>query len=81
MMINLSRFYLRQGNLDKAEQYMRDAYSYDIKNNSFALSYACLLIQCSRTDEAVVILRDLATKGFETVKVNILISLAYRMAE
>jgi len=33
VMINLSRFYLRQGNLDKAEHYMRDAYSYDIKNN------------------------------------------------
>lgn len=44
------------------------------------MSYACLLIQCQRTDEAVVILRDLAAKGFETVKVNILISLAYRMA-
>lgn len=33
VMINLSRFYLRQGNLDRAEHYMRDAYSYDIKNN------------------------------------------------
>mmetsp|Transcript_24781 Transcript_24781/g.17485 ORF Transcript_24781/g.17485 Transcript_24781/m.17485 type:complete len:81 (-) Transcript_24781:1255-1497(-) len=80
-MINLSRFYLRQGNLSQAEHHMRDAYSYDIKNNPFALSYASLLIQCNRTDEAIVILRELSAKGFETVKVNILISLAYRMAD
>ena len=39
----LAQFYLRQGNLEKAEQNMRDCLSFDINNSKVMLAYACLL--------------------------------------
>jgi hypothetical protein len=61
--------------------YLRDSYSFGIKNQGVALTYACLLIQNGRYKEAQIILSSLANKGFETCKVNILLSISYDMDE
>lgn len=39
----LAQFYLRQGNLEKAELNMRDCLSFDITNSKVMLAYSCLL--------------------------------------
>ncbi len=65
----LSQFYLRQSNLEKAEQYMRDCLSFDINNEKVMLAYACLLCQLNRTSEATILFKNLLSKGFEQVKV------------
>lgn len=49
LMQPLAQFYLRQGNLEKAEQYMRDSLSFDVTNDKTMLAYACLLLQLNRT--------------------------------
>ena len=43
MMLEMAKFYLRQKDLDKAEQFLRDAYSFNLSEKSIALRYACLL--------------------------------------
>lgn len=45
LMWPLAQFYLRQNNLEKAEQYMRDSLSFDVGNDSIMMAYACLLLQ------------------------------------
>jgi hypothetical protein len=48
LMWPLAQFYLRQQNLEKAEQFMRDSLSFDVQNEQVMLAYACLLLQLSR---------------------------------
>ena len=38
-----ARFYLRQRDLEKAEQFLRDAYAFQLEDQPTALAYACLL--------------------------------------
>lgn len=59
-MLEMGLFYLRNNNIEKADSYLRDAYSFQIKNQGVALLYACYLIQASRNAEALVILNKLA---------------------
>lgn len=51
-MLAMSRFYMRQGKLEKAEVYLRDAFAFDNENKEVALAYACLLCQINRYLEA-----------------------------
>jgi len=39
---------MRQGKLEKAEVYLRDAFAFDNENQEVALAYACLLCQVNR---------------------------------
>lgn len=41
------------------------------------MAYACLLCQLNRSQEASVILKQLISDGYEPVKVNMLLSIAY----
>ena len=43
MMLEMAKFYLRNNDLEKAEQFMRDAYAFKLDDKKTALSYACLL--------------------------------------
>ena len=43
------------------------------------MAYACLLCQLNRSQEASVILKRLIADGYEPVKVNMLLSIAYQM--
>jgi len=45
-LLEAAKFYMRSGEQyqDKAEMYLRDSYSFGIKNQGIALTYACLLI-------------------------------------
>jgi hypothetical protein len=43
-MITLGKFYLRQLKSEKAQTYLRDAYSFAIKNQNIALVYASFLV-------------------------------------
>ena len=79
MMLEMAKFYLRSNNLEKAELYMRDAYSFKMDDKKVALGYACLLCQLNRSHEASVILKQLISDGYEPVKVNMLLSIAYQM--
>lgn len=79
MMLEMANFYLRNGQAEKAEQYLRDAYSYKLDDQSIALHYACLLCQQNRSEEASVILQSLIAEGYEPVKVNMLLAIAYHM--
>jgi hypothetical protein len=45
MMLEMANFYLRNGQAEKAEHFLRDAYSYKLDDKSIALHYACLLCQ------------------------------------
>jgi Tfp pilus assembly protein PilF len=49
VMREVSKFYLRQGNLEKAEQYLRDALSFSVEDKDLTLAYACLLCQLNRS--------------------------------
>lgn len=77
-LLEAAKFYMRRGEAyaEKAEQYLRDAYSFGMKNQAVALMYACLLIQNHRFKEASVILQSLAAQGYETCKVNLLLSIS-----
>lgn len=55
----MGRFYLRIGKPEKADEYLRDAFSFQIKNQKIALEYACQLLQLSRCKEAIVIFNKL----------------------
>ena len=44
-MLEMGRFYLRINKLDKADEYLRDAYSFQIKDKYIALVYASALLQ------------------------------------
>lgn len=79
MLRDSARFYLRQRELEKAENYMRDAFAFQLDDKATALTYACLLCQLNRYSEASVILKQLITEGYEPVKVNMLLSIAYQM--
>jgi hypothetical protein len=59
---------------------MRDCLSFDIQNNKVMLSYACLLCQLGRSAEAAVLFKNLLDRGFEVIKVQILLSIANQMA-
>jgi Tfp pilus assembly protein PilF len=65
----LAKFYLRQGNLEKAEQYMRDSLSYDVNNDKVMMIYASLLCSINRVNEATILFKSLLNKGYEKVKV------------
>lgn len=80
LMWPLAQFYLRQQNLEKAEQYMRDTLSFDISNDEIMLTYACLLCQLNRTLEATVLFKSLLSKGYQQVRVQLLLSIAYKMS-
>lgn len=77
MMLELGKFFLRNGKLDKADQYLRDAYSFNIKNHKLGFMYASYLLQQERNKEAIVILNKLQKDNFEPIQVNLLLSLAY----
>jgi len=74
-----AKFYMRKGEAfsEKAEEYLRDAYSFGMDNYDVALTYACLLAQNGRNKEAQVILTNLAQKGYECSKVNMILSIIY----
>jgi predicted Zn-dependent protease len=78
-LVEIAKFYLDKNNLEKAEQYLRDAYSFKIDDKEVAMTYACLLCQLNRSQEAAIILKELIAQGYETVKVNMLMSIAYSM--
>ena len=65
--------------MEKAESYLRDAYAFQLDDQATALAYACLLCQLNRSQEASVILKRLIADGYEPVKVNMLLSIAYQM--
>jgi len=79
LMWPLAQFYLRQGNLEKAEQYMRDCLSFDVKKDKVMLAYACLLCQCNRTAEATIMFKSLLSRGYEQTKVQLLLAHAYKV--
>lgn len=78
-LLEMGKFYLRDLKLDKAEQYLKDAFSFSIKNNTYAFIYATFLVSVNRTREAAVILEKLAADHFEEVKVYSLLAIAYDM--
>lgn len=55
-MMQMGRFYMRFGKIEKADEHLRDAYSFNIKNQRYGLIYACYLIKIGRTKEASIIL-------------------------
>ena len=77
-LLETAKFYMRAGVTaqEKAEQYLRDAYSFGMKNQQVALMYACVLIQSGRHQEAQIILTSLAEQRFEPCKVNLLLSIS-----
>ncbi len=77
MMLELGKFFLRNGKLEKADQYLRDAYSFNIKNHKLGFMYASYLLQQERNKEAIVILNKLQKDNYEPIQVNLLLSLAY----
>ena len=77
IILELGKFFLRNGKLDKADQYLRDSYSFNIKNHKLGFMYASYLLQQERNKEAVVILNKLQKENFEPIQVNLLLSLAY----
>lgn len=58
---------------------MRDSLSFDVTNDKVMLAYACLLCQLGRHNEATVLFKSLLAKDFEPVKVQLLLSIAYKM--
>lgn len=44
------------------------------------MAYACLLCQLNRAQEASILLKSLIEQGYETVKVNMLMSIAFAMS-
>lgn len=79
MMWNLAQFYLRQGKMAQAELTMRDCLSFEITNLKVMLAYACLLCQLNRPLEASVLFKNLLSKGYMPVRVNLLLSISYQM--
>ena len=61
-LLEAAKFFMRAGSQasGKAEAYLKDAYSFGMKNQSVALMYACMLIQNGRNSEAHIILKHLA---------------------
>ena len=43
VLVETAKFYLDKNELQKAEHYLRDAYSFNLEDKEVALSYACLL--------------------------------------
>lgn len=58
---------------------MRDSLSFDVQNEQIMLAYACLLMQLNRTAEATILFKSLLSKGYEQVKVQLLLSHAYKL--
>lgn len=77
-LLEAAKFFMRAGSQasSKAEAYLKDAYSFGMKNSSVALMYACMLIQNGRNKEAHIILKHLASSRYEPSKVNLLLSIA-----
>ena len=69
IILELGKFFLRNGKLDKADQYLRDSYSFNIKNHKLGFMYASYLLQQERNKEAVVILNKLQKENFEPIQV------------
>lgn len=80
-LLEAAKFYMRRGEAqaEKAEKYLRDAYSFEMKNVQVAMMYACSLIQIGRFKEASVILKSLAAQGYETSKCYLLLQIAADM--
>jgi predicted Zn-dependent protease len=76
-MVDMARFYLKINKIDKAEEYMRDAYSFQIKNKDYALIYATFLIQIGRCKEAYIILKKLDEDNYERNLVYLILSLSF----
>jgi len=76
-MMEMSKFYLKWGKIDKAETFMRDAYSFNIKNRDFAIAYATFLIQIGRSKEAFVILKKLEEEKYRLVLTYLLMSQSF----
>lgn len=76
-MVEMAKFYLKINKLDKAEEYMRDAYSFQIKNKEYSMIYATFLISIGRCKEAFIILKKLDEDDYERNLVYLLISLAF----
>ena len=55
---------------------MRDCLSFDVTNDRVMLTYACLLCQLSRSAEATILFKSLLNKGYQEVKVKLLLSIA-----
>lgn len=77
-LLEAAKFFMRAGvqASAKAESYLKDAYSFGMKNQSVALMYACMLIQNGRNNEAHIILKQLGTQRYEPSKVNLLLSIS-----
>jgi predicted Zn-dependent protease len=77
MMLELGKYFLRSGKLEKADQYLRDSLSFNIKNPKLATTYASYLLQINRPKEAIVLLNKLHKEGYEPIQTDLLLSLAY----
>ncbi len=77
VMIEMAKFYLKINKIDKAEEFMRDAYSFQIKNKDFAIVYATFLIQIGRCKEAYIILKKLDEDDYERNLVYQLLAIAF----
>ena len=77
-LLEAAQFYMRKGEAysDKAEHYLRDAYSFGPNNQLIGMTYACVLIQNSRFSEAFIILNQLAQQGYYPQKCYLLLSIA-----
>ena len=74
-LLEAAKFYMKRGEAyaEKAEFYLRDAFSFGMKNLQVSLLYACMLVQLGRAVEASVILKSLIAEGYETTKCNLLL--------
>lgn len=79
-LIEASQFYMRRGEAyaEKAEAFLKDAYSFGMGNLDVAWTYACLLVQNKQFSEALVILQSLAKEKHEVAKVYMIMSLSYK---
>ena len=77
MMLEQGKYFLRIGKLEKADQYLRDSLSFNIKNPVLATTYASYLLQINRPKEAIVLLNKLHKDNYEPIQTNLLLSLAY----
>ena len=77
-LLEAAKFYMKRGEhyTEKAEQYLRDAYCFGMKNSNVALLYASMLVQNGRATEASVILKYLAGQGYETTKCYLLLQIS-----
>jgi predicted Zn-dependent protease len=82
-LLEAANFYMKRGEAfyDKAEGYLRDAYSFGMKNNQVALLYGAILVQIGRSAEASVILKELITQKYEVTKCYLLLQISADLHE